>query len=1447
MKNNIFMRNKKILIILPLFFIVYLGYLAVFQLNTLVSLGVRAFTHGTMKIESVEFKKGSSIKEGTIEILNSKLYDKKLLIADTPKIIIDYKNWKIDRINLYSPKAVFVRKNGDINFVTVFTGPSKEDDKKEKKKENNSNPILKRVNIYDADLIFKDISYSAEISKELENVNGYVAFHKGYKVDLEFSGEKGDEKYRYTFDNTKKSYDMKIELSNINAEDSLVQYGYDSNGEIGDVTGKMNLDLRINDDGFFGSGKFSDGKLTYKDLGVPVEDVSLDLKFLGKKIIIDGEYLFFKKKGTFFVEYNDGKGVDVILKLKNILFSEAKNYKILKNSGIELEDFNIDDVNIHLSVKNNFKAEINLKSKEGLKKDVLALKSLRADLIYENEEIKVNNIHADMKIDKEGKTIEREITGNVRYRGDTGRVNLNAKGKEGFLSDINLDFLFTTGKNKFKFEIDSDIIKLEGKYEYKKNMLFINQDKNFELKYDLKNSKFELLKGYLISKLDSYSVKTDLKCKDGYHIDINSQMKDRNNEIRGEIDGFFDLKDFSYYFKVNAKDIDIKSNLGDVFGSINGQIEGNKENIDGEFNLENFGVELEEQKLKVSNILGTLIINKDKKLSAVFQGEIGKVKYDTFEINGFKVSAKYSDDILKIMNVSNKFLTLSGNYSIINSKIELFAKGKNINKEAIDIGGINYEIPEFDGSISGKLDDLSGKFTIKDGYVDLGEERYIYFNGDINYLKNKIYTKEFKINENKINFEYDLNKKIGKYNADIFESTISEFIPGVKLRIIGRTSGTINEENKVKGEFEGSVNEFYYKGNRISNVILRGDYDNSLINFKEINVLSYDDKKDVVKLNGFINIEDKFLSFAIPKQAIYPGDILEEDEVKGDIVIEGKAEGLFEDVEYSLKASEGKISYKGILIEKIGIDISGNKEKLLLNDFMAGYFNNIIRANGEYNILENKYKFKVNSTDIDFKFLSNFLKNYDIDHISGTGKMNLVFTDMIPEGNIILNNFNVNSKKYGINVNNLNGNIEFDKKNLKIKKFSGILNDGTINIKGFLDAERAVNHLLDENFDEIDYNLVLDGRGINYSFEDYFNINFNTRLSLRNNGVFGNLTINEGKIRKILNNDFRIVTIIKNFIKDFFDKNKTQKIFIENSKSFSGNPKAVSDVNINIGFNIDKGIDIKVDRITNFLTNVEGKVFGQGRLTGSLGKLNFLGESSIKDGEFILNGNKFTIDRAIVLFNDRQSYIPDVNPNITFSTSSVINNKNLEISLDGPVKSMTFTVRSGNEVSVNSLDSVLDGSGSNKDGNNDISILLTNIIGGQITDIVLDPVVNVLRAVGFSNLRVRSSILAENKKRDETDESTMSFGAFIEAESPIYKDKIFWRVKANFMNEQDTKGTESNSRNYGVADYDINVYQRLNKNISWGVGVQKLREDLETEKSDMNYYIELKFEKKFDF
>ena len=168
------------------------------------------------------------------------------------------------------------------------------------------------------------------------------------------------------------------------------------------------MDLRINEKGFFGWGKLENGNLKYVDLNAHIKNAQLDLKFMGEKIAIDGDYLFFDKKGKFFVEYNAGKGVDVNIDLKNVFFNEISEYKLLKDTGIKIDNFLFDDVNINLSVKNNFKAQVNFLSTKGFKKEVIDFSDIKGQIVYENGTVKINNVHADVKLDKEGRTIREK-------------------------------------------------------------------------------------------------------------------------------------------------------------------------------------------------------------------------------------------------------------------------------------------------------------------------------------------------------------------------------------------------------------------------------------------------------------------------------------------------------------------------------------------------------------------------------------------------------------------------------------------------------------------------------------------------------------------------------------------------------------------------------------------------------------------------------------------------------------------------------------------------------------------------------------------------------------------------------------------------------------------------------------------------------------------------------
>ena len=291
-----------------------------------------------------------------------------------------------------------------------------------------------------------------------------------------------------------------------------------------------------------------------------------------------------------------------------------------------------------------------------------------------------------------------------------------------------------------------------------------------------------------------------------------------------------------------------------------------------------------------------------------------------------------------------------------------------------------------------------------------------------------------------------------------------------------------------------------------------------------------------------------------------------------------------------------------------------------------------------------------------------------------------------------------------------------------------------------------------------------------------------------------------------------------------------------------------SDIKVNIRINNENGIKVDIKNIAGYITDVKGEIHSSGILSGSLENLNFLGESSIKEGEFSFNNKKFYVDRAAALFNDKNQTILKANPEIIFITKTNMNSKIYEISLMGPARKLDMYVKSENEVSVSGVNDILFSDGENSDGTNENTVaFITELVGGQISDIVVSPIVDVVKTMfGLSDLRVSSSIITHEKsKKNEEEESTMSFGAYVEAENPIYKDKLFWKARFNFVDTTDVTNSNLSVKNW--IEYDLGIYQKINKNLSFGGGVQKLRKDIDMFEKDKNHYIEFKFEKKFDF
>ena len=1432
--------KKPLFIIIPLFFISFLFYLSIYKTEIVVSAVFKIATRGNIKIEKLAFEKGSNYKKGVINLTNVKLYDSSNVKAgDMPKVQIDYSDFKINNINIYKPNIVFIREKNYYNLADIFVKINSSNKKtKSEKKESNSKPILEKINVSEASVVYIDRSYTKEIKMGIENVNSTINFFTGYLIDIEAKGNTGAENYILNFNTLSGRYDFNIIGKNIKMNENIFQYAYDSNEEITNVDGNLDINFRINDSGYFGSGKITNGKANYKQLYLPISNINLDLKFLGEKIDIEGNYLLGEKdEGLFNLEYSKKDGTNIDFKFKDLSYESAASYKHLNDLKLKLDGTNFDKVNINLKYKEKLKVDIFFDSKSGIKKDKFSVDNIYGNFIYENKELKLKDINSKVTLNTPKKKITRNIVTNFSYKDKLGKVIFKLKNQGTMFPDIKVGLNFKLAKDKNIFSINSNIFNLNGEYEYKNKILSLNQKNNFKFKYNIETKKLLNFQGFLTGKIEDKQLILDMKKINDEVINLKGKIKFKKEE-KGEISGDIDIKNFLYNleFSVNNLELKLKDNLFST--SFTGKIKGDKNTYLGNIKLKNVNYKDKINNFNVQGIFGEVKLEKKDKLEIFFDGQVKELKFKNLSFKGLRSSVSYLNDKINILNIENKYLKLNGEYYTKDTLTDLNIQLNKLDENFINIKDYKYTIDKIYGRLYGKTNDLHGEINIKEGKVYVSEKLPFNISGNIKYSNGSIFSENLKLNENTLDFKYSLKEEKGNYNIDIFDSKVSKNILGSKVRIIGKIDGTMNKTDII-GNFRGTLSEMYYKGRKIPLVYLEGNIKNKTINFSKI-VFQDEVGKDILFFEGYINIEKNNLYFQIPKQNLDIQEILKDSNLSGSIEVNGEIKGPLNKINYQASFLSNEIKYKGNKIDNFKAFIIGDESNAKLQEFIVNYKEGTINLDGNYLIKDGKYKFNLKSSNIDLDFFNIILNKYGITNINGVGKIDLEISDLDMLGNIEVENFGLNLDKYNLDLSKLSGNIKIEKNKLTINKFSGILNEGTLNIKGTVLREGSSNNVVASN--NIIYNLILNGKNIKYSYEDYFDINFNTRIQLFRNKVVGNVTVNNGKIKNILKKDLGLITLIKNFIKE---KIINDDIIEESKIDFIKSREYIpEDLKINIGFNIDNGIKLDVEKTVSYISKLQGNIFGQGILQGNLKKLNFLGETSIKDGEFVLNGNKFTIDKALIIFNNRNEYIPDINPNIVFVTSSIINSKIFEISLSGLSKSLTFKIRSGDITSVNTLDSILSDNALEENKYGNANLLLTNILGGQISDIIVNPIVDIFKEVfRLPQLRVSSNITAEQNQNTKEKEETL-YGAYLEAEMPLYKDKIFGKMKFNFIGDS---GSEKSNGAYGLVNYDVNLYNKINKNISWGVGAQKLRDDVEVNGGEVNYYIELKFEKKFDF
>lgn len=1425
---RLFLKYKKIFyIVIPLVFIWGIYYTAINNLPWVVEKILKIAVGPEISSSSIKFP-----KFGEIDIKDVKLKTLGKTIIAAPEIKITYSkesllNFKLDEINVYNPEVIIVRKDSDINIVNAFSSGSSSEESKTKA---GANVPIGIINVYNGKLTFIDVTYSRPIEEKVENLDGYVSFDKVKGIDLKFQGNMDKQIYRYSFNNLVEKYNMNIYLKDVKLSAELLQYAYDSR-DLTDLSGDIDLDLTILPDKFLGDAKFSEGKVRYSELSSLVKDIDGTVAFLGDKIEVKSDFDLEGKKGKFSVEYDQNSGVDVDFILKNMTYPELESYKLLKDLNLPFENVTFKDVSVNLNYNaaKEFKVTINFLI-DPISVQGIDFSNIKGKFIYKDNKFYFNRFLL-----------------NLAYKNEY--IN--------FQKDVDLYAELEPEDRGIDFKIESNILNFAGKYSSDNKILEIKEKDKVIFRYDTATNVLLDTNVEIPNLFEKYNFAFTAREEDKtFYID--RFMLENNRELLN-IFGDFDLKSKRYNFDFYGENIESK-NFGIVRnvefgGNFLGKIKGEQNKFILESQFEDF--HLKKNDLEIQGLRGYILGNNTKDVKVDFQGTIENLGYQEYFLQGIKYGGRYEKNKINILDFSNGVMGVKGEINLPSLTLKGKYFIKDLTNEELNIESVKFSLDDITGSVTGKIDN-------PEIISEINSSRIIAPNGQEATITGKFKLKNFmvdiskiNINENYIQGKYDLKNKKGNIILQIFEENLPAYYSNqsLKYRLIGKITSKINEEKiEAKGAF--TVDRGYFQGESLpilkSNIRYSADkFIDGIVEFSEM-FLYNGQKTKILNIVGDINLNNKTLNFNIPSQKIRLKDIASyvKSDIKGDIQAEGNLGGEFEALKYSVNITDGNLEVSDVLFDKITFEMGGDFKYLTVKQFKFNYLGNYLESRGDYNIENGDYTFNFKSSSIDLSFLNVFLKKYSIDNISGTANLNMTLSNLVNQGFFTINNFQLNSTKYGISIKDMLAEAQLGEKYLTLNKFEGILNDGKFSAKGFLkipsiyDLEEG-NNLLES----LDYSLSLSLDQIVYKYEDYFNFVITSKLNLKNNKISGDISIVKGIIKAIPNSTKSLFKVILDFIVD-----KTRNMVTKSKdlgKDFEITTSIEKNIAIDVGVGIKEGIILDINQLNPIVQDVRGKVIGNGRFTGTGSKLLFLGEVDAKNGEFILGGNQYNVTKSLIVFSNVNDYIPDIDPTIIFEANATVDTGRVDVAVVGTLKNLTLNIKTGQGVSTSNLSRLFTGEDVQSE-TTATAFLMKSIIDSQISDMLLRPISTTVKDIfHISKFRLVSNLVdygagSEGDGRVEKN-TNFGLGAYLEAENPIYKNKYFWIAKVGIAepNSQD-QNVENNST---VNEYDVKVERRFPSGWSWGVGVAKLPNQSivsEERKNGLNYYIDFKFEKKYN-
>lgn len=1417
------LRDSRVRILLSLFFL-FIGIIttAIMNLGYTVALILSLVLKPTFHIEEIKFLEWGKISGKNIELIYE---NQKIVIA--PNVDIEYeikgpfRNW-LRKISVEKPEILIERKGSNVNIVQAFaTGGSS--------KSGTGVPIGV-IETRDGKLLFRDLSYEMPIEKKLENVQGYVSFDKIKGIDLLFSGEDGYEKASYSFNNFIENYDMNIKLENIEINTNLLQYAYYYE-PLRYKNGKVDLNLRISPRGLEGYANLREGVIEYSDFIQPAQNVNGKIDFLGEQILIKADFELFNQKKKFSLDFDFNKGMEAEINLGKMKLSQLKNYKLLKDIPLDKIPLNVDSLSILLKLdeEKKFSLNVNYKLTDG-ELGLFQLKDIKGGLVYSEDSTEFNFLQATASLND----VEKHIQISGKFKNQEMDIKYRIEQFEG-----EIDLFFS--EDDLRFRSKKGILEGEGIFDYKNKIISMigKESKKVEIQspliiYDVGNKKLEFFQGeWTLEILESGTLKL-----------IGTG---ENNEI--------------YFNEIELTQKDKVVLIGD------GEVDFNKGYYRFSYESENFtyGYPLGGEILNFNLYSVGELRGVGKAFRFDSEGTVESLVYGKYNVNGLKYSLKLDEDNLEIMNISNNILTISGNYNIIQKEWALDYKIKNLKNDYLKIDEVSFEIVEGNGKFNKDITGIYSEIDLIDTKFHPFGETPIKISGKISYENNLITWKDITLNKNsKSSGQYDIESLNYSLTANIFETDLPEYIEdkNFKYRLIGRvTAEGIGKSIDAKGNF--TLDDLFFKGERIGK--LKGelkykgeDITKGILDIEKIDFIRYEDSIFTAVGNIDLGTETLNLSIAerdIPIESIYRNSLF-----KGNISLKSQVNGNFYNPNFSIELNSPKISVEDFNFNNINLEVTGDLNKVYIDNASFNYLENKMEISGNYDIKNSQYLVKVDSKEINLNFLNLLMKKSPMKEIEGEAIIDLTLSNLENSGIFRGERINFLLDESRIKAKDLKFDISLKGKKIEIKNFVGEINDGLAEVSGYFNMPPLLKIKQDSEFyKKLDYNLSLKLEDVNYSFEKELKIILSSDIKFSENKISGKIDFVEGELKGIpgIGDGISILGILKKIILTAIPIRFGEKESID--QEYENKITAKQEMGIDLDFRIIKGIEVDIPNVWNILEDIKGKLEGGGKLSGQLNKLNFQGQIEVDKGEFILGENDFKISTGRLVFNNPEEFIPNINPILTFEAKSPL--ENTEISLIGEIRSLNFRVKSNNESSSGTLASLFNSDERYSEENNRVgpsATIIKNLLGAQLTNSFLSPTSRALKKIfGLSKLRITADITdnfndveSEDEKNNQTN---FNFGIKIVAEDSLYKDKLFLVADARITGANDEEDKRSRYGGYNNFDrYSVGLEYRYSDGQSIGIGVQNEgengygSENQKIKKEKLNYYIDFKIEKKYD-